>query len=174
MRIVAAIAAQHAPHIQRRLSLYSSAGNHTIAEATGLLYAGILLPEYPGAARWRETGRRLLRIEAARQIDADGGGIEQATWYLLFITDLLGLAQALLAHCGEAPEPAIDAALLRSRRFLNSLASGPDDLPRIGDADDGYALSPALRISWAATGDDLPVQCSLPTAGLSLVRQSAE
>ena len=41
----------------------------------------------------------------------DGGGIEQATWYLLFITDLLGLAQALLRHCGEAPEPAIDAAL---------------------------------------------------------------
>jgi hypothetical protein len=170
--IVAAIAAQHAPDIQRRLSLYSSAGNHTIAEATGLLYAGLLLPEYPGAARWRETGRRLLRIEAARQIDADGGGIEQATWYLLFITDLLGLAQALLAHCGEAPEPAIDAALLRSRRFLNALASGPDDLPRIGDADDGYALSPGLRISWTATGGDLPVQCSLPTAGLSVARQS--
>jgi hypothetical protein len=155
--IVAAIAAQHAPHIQRRLSLY----------------AGILLPEYPGATRWRETGRRLLRIEAARQIDSDGGGIEQATWYLLFITDLLGLAQALLAHCGEVPEPAIDAALLRSRRFLNALASGPDDLPRIGDADDGYALSPALRISWSASGGDLPLHCSLPTAGLSLARQSA-
>ncbi len=172
--IVAAIAAQHALHIQRRLSLYSSAGNHTIAEATGLLYAGILLPEYPGAARWRETGRRLLRVEAARQIDADGGGIEQATWYLLFITDLLGLAQALLLHTGEAPEPAIDAVLLRSRRFLNSLASGPDDLPRIGDADDGYALSPTLRLSWSSVGDKAPVQCSLRSAGLSLVRQGVQ
>jgi hypothetical protein len=172
--ILAGIVAYHAPHMQRRLSLYSSAGNHTIAEATGLLYAGVLLPEYPGAAGWRETGRRLLRAEAARQIDADGCGIEQATWYQLFITDLLGLAQALLRHCGKEPEPAVDAALERSRRFLNTLASGPDDLPRIGDADDGYALSPALRISWATTGVDLPLQCSLPTAGLSLSRQSAD
>ncbi len=172
--IVAKIVACHAPHIQRRLSLYSSAGNHTIAEATGLLYAGILLPEHPGAARWRETGRRLLRVEAARQIDADGGGLEQATWYLLFITDLLGLAQALLSHKGEAPEPAIDAALLRSRGFLNQLATGPADLPKIGDADDGYALSPALRVSWSSAGDNEPVQCSLRTSGLSLVRHSAE
>ena len=171
--IVAEIAAHHAPHILQRLSLYSSAGNHTIAEATGLLYAGILLPEYPGAARWRETGRRLLRVEAARQIDVDGGGIEQATWYLLFITDLLGLAQALLRHCGEAPEPAIDAALERSRRFLTTLASGPHDLPKIGDADDGYALSPALRLSWA-TETSMPVHCSLPTAGLSVSRQSTD
>jgi hypothetical protein len=167
--IVAGIAAQHTSHIERRLSLYSSAGNHTIAEATGLLYAGILLPEYPGAARWRETGRRLLRVEAARQIDADGGGIEQATWYLLFITDLLGLAQALLAHRGEAPEPAIDAALLRSRSFLNALASGPDDLPKIGDADDGFALSPGLRISWQANGPTR-IAHSYPVAGLSLDR----
>lgn len=167
-QMIAAIAAQHAPHIARRLSLYSSAGNHTIAEATGLLYAGILLPEYPGAAGWRETGRRLLRVEAARQIDADGGGIEQATWYLLFITDLLGLAQALLAHAGAAPEPAIDAALLRSRGFLNALASGPDDLPKIGDADDGFALSPGLRMSWQA-GPKTCIARSYPVAGLSLV-----
>lgn len=167
-QMIAGIAAQHAPHIARRLSLHSSAGNHTIAEATGLLYAGILLPEYPGAAGWRETGRRLLRIEAARQIDADGGGIEQATWYLLFITDLLGLAQALLAHAGEAPEPAVDAALLRSRGFLNALASGPDELPKIGDADDGFALSPGLRLSWQA-GAQMRIARSYPVAGLSLV-----
>jgi hypothetical protein len=167
-QMIAGIAAQHAPHIARRLSLYSSAGNHTIAEATGLLYAGILLPEYPGAAGWRTTGRRLLRVEAARQIDADGGGIEQATWYLLFITDLLGLAQALLAHAGEVPEPAVDAALLRSRAFLNALASGPDDLPKIGDADDGFALSPGLRLSWQA-GAQMHIARSYPVAGLSLV-----
>jgi hypothetical protein len=167
--MIAGIAAQHVPHIERRLSLYSSAGNHTIAEATGLLYAGILLPEYPGAARWRETGRRLLRVEAARQIDADGGGIEQASWYLLFITDLLGLAQALLAHRGEAPEPAIDAAVLRSRGFLNALATGPDDLPKIGDADDGFALSSGLRISWQANRQKR-IAHSYAAAGLSLDR----
>jgi len=167
--LLAGIAVDHARHVDRRLSLYSSAGNHTIAEATGLLYAGVLLPEFPGAAAWRETGRRLLRAEAARQVDADGGGLEQATWYLLFIADLLGLAQALLAHRGEPPEPAVDAAVARSRAFLNTLATGPLDLPRIGDADDGHALAPGLRLSWVPAGA-APAQRSWPTTGLSLVR----
>ena len=165
--LVAGIAAHHAAHIHRNLSLHSSSGNHTIAEATGLLYAGLLLPEWPAARRWRETGRHLLAIEAARQIDADGGGIEQATWYLLFITDLLGLAQCLLAHVGEPAEPAIDAAVARSREFLNALATGPDDLPRIGDSDDGHALSPALRISWQGAAARPSHRC-FSVAGLSL------
>lgn len=170
--LVARIADWHARHVQRRLSLYSSAGNHTIAEATGLLYAGILLPEHPAAAEWRATGRRLLRTEAARQVDADGGGIEQATWYLLFISDLLGLAQALLVHSGEPAEPAVDAALARSRAFLRALAAGPGDLPRIGDADDGYALSAGLRLSWRGPGH-APGLCSWRVAGLSQVRFGA-
>lgn len=176
--LLATVADQHARHLRRRLSLYSSAGNHTIAEATGLLYAGILLPEHPAAADWRATGRRLLRTEAARQVDADGGGLEQATWYLLFITDLLGLAQALLAHAGEPAEAAVDDALVRSRGFLNALAAGPGDLPRIGDADDGYALSAGLRLSWRERGPQpqpgpAPGLRSWRIAGLSQVRFGA-
>lgn len=166
---VASIVGHHAWHIERRLSLYSSAGNHTIAEAVGLLYAGVLLSDCAPARRWKKTALKLLRTEAARQVDSDGGGIEQATWYLLFVTDLLGLAQALLAHRGEAPEPAVDAAVARSRGFLNALANGPDDLPRIGDADDGYALSPGLRISWQENRQTR-VARSYPVAGLSLDR----
>ncbi len=35
----------HAKLIMKRLSLYSSSGNHTIAECAGLVYAGLLFPE---------------------------------------------------------------------------------------------------------------------------------
>jgi len=170
---VGRIALSHSRHVASRLSLYSSAGNHTIAEAVGLLYAGILLRECPLAAQWRATARRLLGTEAERQIDADGGGVEQATWYLLFIVDLLGLAQALLRHSSEPPEPLLDAALERGRTFLHIMGSGPDDLPRIGDGDDGYALAAGLRISWTG-GPDSPKTCSLRAAGLSVVRQGAD
>lgn len=157
----------HAWHIERRLSLHSSAGNHTIAEAVGLLYAGLLLPECPWAQHWKHRALDLLRTEAVRQIDADGGGIEQATWYLLFITDLLGLAQALLAHKREPPVPAMDDALRRARGFLNMIAAGPEDLPRIGDADDGFALCPELRISWQG-GPCAARQQAFRTTGLSV------
>ncbi len=166
---VISIITYHAWHVERRLSLYSSAGNHTVAEAVGLLYAGVLLNDCVPASRWKQKGLELLRVEAARQIDADGGGIEQATWYLLFVTDLLGLAVALLQHAGQPPEPLIESAVARGRDFLNMLAARPADLPRIGDADDGYALSPLLRISWSGS-DSEPVQRSCHVSGLSVVR----
>jgi uncharacterized heparinase superfamily protein len=139
----------HAYLIQRRLSLYSSAGNHTIAEAVGLVYAGVLFPEMPEAGRWVATGRRLLEQEAPRQVLPDGSGVEQAFWYLLFVTDLLGLATELLRSRGHAPPLAAVEAFHRGREFLQSFATEPERLPRIGDSDDGYALSPALRLSWS-------------------------
>lgn len=169
---VARFAAFHANAIPSRLSLYSSAGNHTIAEAVGLLYAGTLLQESPSAALWRRTALQLLRQEVPRQIDADGGGVEQATWYLLFIVDLLGLAQALLRFSGQPPESTLDAALDRGRKFLNVLASGPDDLPMIGDGDDGFALARGLRISWTNRVQGVTA-CTFRDAGLSLVAESA-
>lgn len=141
----------HGWHIERKLSLFSSTGNHTIAESVGLLYLGVLLPEHHRAGYWRETGRRLLAREADRQIRKDGGSLEQAIWYLLFIVDLLGLAQQLLIHAGEPRIDCMDAAIDRGRTFLNALGTSPDRLPRIGDGDDGYALSRWLRLSWTNT-----------------------
>lgn len=157
----------HALHIERRLSLYSSAGNHTIAEATGLLYAGLLFPECKASERWYRKARQLLATEASRQILNDGGGLEQAIWYLLFITDLMGLADELLRFKQEPSIPALDEALERARSFLNALASRPDDLPPIGDSDDGWALSPWLQLSWQA-GRPAPQQKSYPQTGISL------
>ncbi len=46
------------------------------------------------------VGLRTLRQEAARQILPDGGGIERATWYHLFVLDLIGLVERLLDFQG--------------------------------------------------------------------------
>src|SRR5262249_630308 len=81
----------HAALIQQRMSLHSSLGNHTIAEAAALVYAGILFPEMPRAEERRALGLQLLETEAVHQIVADGGGAEQGFWYLRFISDLYGL-----------------------------------------------------------------------------------
>lgn len=163
---VAAMLCVHGWHIERHLSLYSSAGNHTIAEAVGLLYLGITLSDHPRADRWVTIGRGLLAQEAPRQIREDGGSLEQATWYLLFITDLIGLAAQLLSYAHLMPIGPADAAMTRARHFLASLASSPLTLPRIGDADDGYALSPHLRLSWATETEPATVKV-FPATGLT-------
>jgi hypothetical protein len=142
----------HAGLISKRLSLHSSSGNHLIAECVGLVYAGVLFPEHPRAAAWRATGFDILDREAQRQIPADGGGREQAFGYLLFIVDLLGLVTRLLDSRGEACPSAISDAVARGRAFLGAFASRPEELPPVGDGDDGAALTRCLRISFDAKG----------------------
>jgi len=137
----------HADFIHRRLSLYSSAGNHTIAECAGLVYAGTLFPELDGAEGWKNLGLAQLDREASRQIVLDGGGSEQAFGYLQFIVDLYGLVVALLDHRHDPVPPAVRYAHTRGRLFLSAFADAPEGMPFIGDADNGYALSPFLRLS---------------------------
>lgn len=138
---------EHAEFIVRKVSRHSSSGNHTIAEAVGLLYAGCLLPELARAREWKSQGLALLQDQAPRQILADGGGAEQAFAYLAFIADLIGLAVRLLEQTGEPPSAILHEAFARAKGFLQLVGSGPDCLPPIGDADGGFALSRALRLS---------------------------
>ncbi|NOU10834.1 MAG: alginate lyase family protein [Nitrospira sp.] len=138
----------HAGLIVRRLSLYSSAGNHTIAEACGLVYAGAIFPELSDANHWKTVGVGLLAQEAARQIFSDGGSIEQALGYQVFIIDLLGLVQLLLEDRCEPVPVAISNAVRCGRTFLMTFGQNRQNIPSIGDQDGGHALSRHLQISW--------------------------
>jgi hypothetical protein len=165
----AAIVHSHADLIVRRLSLHSSSGNHTIAECAGLVFAGVLFPEMRGASRWYAVGLKTLRQEATRQVLPDGGGIERATWYHLFVLDLLGLVERLLAFKDHKTPQELTTALKRGRSFLATFAQSPADLPVFGDADSGFALSPFLSLSFDAP----PAQERLrtfPDTGLTLAK----
>ena len=163
------IVESHAPLIEGRLSLFSSRGNHTIAECAGLIYAGILFPEYARAARWRTRGLDILRQEAARQVLADGGGIERAFQYHRFVIDLLGLVERLLAHRSEAVPDEIASALARGRRFLAAVSLPNGELPTVGDGDGAYALSRYLRLNDTEKAIEEPVVHFLET-GYSVLR----
>ncbi|NOS82517.1 MAG: alginate lyase family protein [Nitrospira sp.] len=134
----------HADLIRRRVSLHSSLGNHTIAEAAALVYAGVLFPELPHAAEWRLDGLALLESESAHQVVPDGGGIEQGVWYLKFISDLYGLVGALLDARGERIPQGVQRVCLQSRTFLAAMTDDAGKLASIGDSDGGFALGPVL------------------------------
>jgi hypothetical protein len=163
------LVASHARFIERRLSRHSSANNHLIAEAAGLVYAGTLFPEFARAGVWRERGLSILESEAARQILPDGGNAEQAFWYLLFVADLYGLVIRLLQHRRQPVPQALLDASQRARGFLSTLAKGPERLPAVGDSDNGYALSPLLRISWEGESHSPPRLAVFRHAGYSQV-----
>lgn len=158
----------HAYFIQRRLCLYAYAGNHTIGECAGLVYAGVLFPELPDSKEWLQTGLQHMEREASVQILQDGGNREQSFRYLAMIVDLCGLVTTLLKHYGKSVPNAIEQAWIRGSIFLQAFAIAPDDLPAVGDSDDGYALSPYLRLSWQNNSHTL----RLPTQRLQIFEVS--
>lgn len=159
----------HAALIERRLSLYSSRGNHTIAECAGLIYAGILFHEHPKATRWRRKGLEVLAGEATHQVLGDGGGIERALHYHRFVIDLLGLVDALLAHRNMERPAEIVSALDRGRHFLAAVTLPDGETLPVGDGDGGYALSRHLR--WKAVEDVAPESTThFPETGYSVLR----
>jgi hypothetical protein len=145
MTQVARLVSSHAHLILRRPSLHSSAGNHSLAEATGLLYAGYLFPELRIARRCRSLGEDMLDRECPRQILPDGGGVEQSTSYLRFIVDLVSLGAALLRAHGRDVER-FDRRVQRAHAFLAALGPFAEPGCGIGDADGGYALSRYARL----------------------------
>jgi hypothetical protein len=171
-RAVLELVESHAGQIAARWSAHSSRGNHTVAEGAGLVYAGALFPELTRSGGWIELGLRLLETSVSDQMFPDGGGREQALWYHRFITDLYGLVTGLLEHRGLPVPAALRRAQEHAVSFLLGMAGPTGDLPRIGDGDDGYALSPFLRTA-AAPGVRPSGLTTFPQSGYSIIRAPA-
>lgn len=171
------IVASHASLVHRRMSRHSSANNHAIAEAAGLVYAGHLFPELPSSPDWLKTGLTVLEREADRQILADGSGAEQTVWYLRFVADLYVLVARLLEGGGQNTSESIARAGDRAMGFLHSLADERGSLPTIGDSDDGHALSPyvnPIRNRSSADTDHRNRPLAIfPCGGYSLARSAS-
>lgn len=167
--------AQHATLIRKRLSLYSSAGNHTLCEAVGLLYCALLLPEHACANEWRLTAVSLLEKEGRRQILADGGGIESALDYHRQVTELLVLAELLAGHYQLSLSDELREKIARALSMLASFMRHGELCFTTGDSDSGYSLSPYLDIyhNSELRTDSSPLAPGIslyPESGLGLIR----
>jgi hypothetical protein len=132
---------QHARWALRDRSFGSSANNHLIGEAAGVVAIGLLTPELADAEVWVARGLRWLEAESERQILPDGGGAEQAFAYHLFVCDLLALVAALVETRGRELPPMIRAALDRSADALALQVHPGEPDPAYGDSDDGRAFA---------------------------------
>lgn len=128
-------------HLETYLSTYYSPNTHLTGEALGLYYLGVALPELRRAARWRETGRRVLVEEVARQVRPDGVYFEQASYYQRYTADFYTHFLLLARAAGEPP----DAEVLRAHEalcdHLMHLTAPDGTTPFYGD-DDGGRLAP--------------------------------
>jgi hypothetical protein len=133
--------ALHGRYIERYLSTYFSPNTHLLGEAVALFFLGTLYPKMPGAARWRESGWRIVRREAERQVRRDGVYFEQSLYYHVYALDFFLYARWLAARNGMEIPRAYDAVLERMLDVVAALAqAGPAE--GFGDDDGGRLFNP--------------------------------
>lgn len=128
----------HGVYLEHNLSVYFSPNTHLLGEAVALAALGKLLPQMPGAARWRELGEATVLEQMQRQVRDDGSHFEQSSYYHVYAVDLF-LWHRLLHP--DTPEW-YDRKLERMVEFLHGLVSTSGLLALIGDDDGGRLFHP--------------------------------
>jgi len=131
----------HGRYIERYLSTYFSPNTHLLGEAVALFFLGTLYPQIPAAARWKESGWRIVLQEAGRQVRPDGVYFEQSLYYHVYALDFFLYARLLAARNDKKIPPAYDAVLRRMLDVVAALAqAGPAE--GFGDDDGGRVFNP--------------------------------
>jgi hypothetical protein len=130
----------HARFIEQHLELYSSPYNHLIAEAAALYMVGACFPEFRDAARWRATGRAVMEDRLAQQFYADGGSVEQSTFYHHATVGFYLMAAILARAVGDDLSTRVWQAIERGLDFSMLLLQPDGTTPAIGGADDGKPI----------------------------------
>jgi len=131
----------HGRYIERYLSTHFSPNTHLLGEALALFFLGTLYPQMPRADRWKESGWRIVRKEAGRQVRPDGVYFEQSLYYHVYALDFFLYARLLAARNSMEIPPAYDAVLGRMLDVVEALAqAGPAE--GFGDDDGGRLWNP--------------------------------
>lgn len=118
----------------------SSANNHAIAEAAGLLVAACGFPWFAESARWQHLGRERLEASLCQNTFASGLDREQAFEYHGFVAELGLVAAVEAAAAGVRMAPATWQLLCRMVDAVAAVLDRAGGPPRYGDGDGGRAL----------------------------------
>src|SRR5258705_3140890 len=127
----------HARHLETYLSTYFSPNTHLTGEALGLFYLGVLLPEFKDAARWRETGKRILLEQLPIHVRPDGVYFEQSSYYHRYTTDFYTHFLILSRANREAFSGEVESTLRSLLDHLMYITRPDGTTPLFGDDDGG-------------------------------------
>lgn len=130
----------HGRFLHRHLETYTSPYNHLVGEASALFAIGLLFPEFREAQAWAARGRRVLESTLATQFHADGGSVEQSTFYHHATLGFYVLSALLARRNGADLSAGVWAAVERGIEFSSALVQPDGRVPRIGGADDGKPI----------------------------------
>jgi hypothetical protein len=111
--------------------------NHYLANLVGLIYLGILCPEFKESPRWLAFGLNELEKEMFQQVYADGVSFEASTSYHRLALELFLSATILGQHNGHRFSVSYMQRLEKMVEFVLYLTKPDGTVPLIGDNDNG-------------------------------------
>lgn len=128
----------HGRHIMANLEWSETlTGNHYLSDIVGLVYLGILLPEFKEAQQWRDFGLRELEKEMAKQVYADGVDFEASISYHRLALELFLSPTLLAQRNGHTFSPAYLQRLEKMLDFTLAITKPDGTAPLFGDNDNG-------------------------------------
>lgn len=80
---------QHGRHIKNNLEYSESlTSNHYLSDIVGLVYLGVLIPEFKESKEWKNFGIKELKREMKKQVYSDGVDFEASTCYHRLVLEL--------------------------------------------------------------------------------------
>ena len=128
----------HGRHIIRNLERSGEiTSNHYLSDLVGLVYLGLMCPQFREARKWREVSLRELWREMRRQVHADGVDFEASISYHRLVAEVF-LSAILLGRLHEVAVPAdVMARLEKMLEFVMHYTRPDGTAPLFGDCDNG-------------------------------------
>jgi hypothetical protein len=129
----------HARHIQSNVEIYRKGltTNHTLAAYTGLLYVGIVFPEFREADVWYRRGSAGVFQCMNEQVYDDGVDFENSTSYHRLALEMFATTQLLLTRNGIGVPPWYTRRLEAMFDYVMHYTRPDGRAPLLGDNDDG-------------------------------------
>jgi hypothetical protein len=129
----------------------SSANNHVIAEAAGLLVAGLAFDLFEESSGWAEQGARVLEDELKSNTFPSGVNREMAFDYHGFVAELAVVAAAEASLAGRPLSGELWGELYAMFDVVAATVDANLRAPRYGDGDNGTALvlDPPVTERWS-------------------------
>ena len=122
--------------------------NHYLADVVGLLFIGIMFPQFRDARRWKEFGVRELIRCMEEMVYPDGVSFENSTAYHRLVLELFAYSAVLCQKNGIELLQAFWDRLEKMFEFVMRCMRPDGRMPMIGDSDDGRFFILANYYDW--------------------------
>ncbi|MGE5582543.1 MAG: heparinase II/III family protein [Bacillota bacterium] len=130
----------HGDFAARHLEFSDINGNHYIADAAGLVAAGLFFGNRREAGRWLRIGWGILTGEIKRQVYPDGVDFEMSVAYHRLVSEIFLLPAFYREACGLPVADDYWNYLIAMAGYTAAYSRNSGQGPLWGDADDGRVL----------------------------------